>query len=171
MLSSTLVPVKTLPVLARRELSVARPSMSHLSDESTRLFLCLPPAYVFQSCYYYFLSLNITSTCRRVNLLSATSSPLPNALLMSSSTLPRAHRTRTLSRKRTSSSVSPSPTGKGISPPRLYDRSDPTLESRVCRIRYSAWRRRQERTRLLPSHYGCFYLSFCICYIHCRLVY
>merc|ERR1712008_359657 len=90
--SSTLVPARTQPVSEERERSGVRLLMCLLLGGSTR-----------QS----------GSSARELGRpLSGTSSPLPSVSLTRSSTLLRVPPTATRSRRRTSWSVSPSPTDK-----------------------------------------------------------
>lgn len=87
---STLVPEKTPPESVRRVPSDDKPSTFPPCDESTRPSPCSPSV--------------------PENPLSTTSSPSRNVSLMNWSTPPRVPPTLTPSRRRTSSSVSPSPT-------------------------------------------------------------
>merc|ERR1712002_831667 len=86
--------VRTPPVLDVLVLSGDRLSMCLLSGESIRLSGC--------------------SALELVRLLSVTSRALPSASVTSSSMPPRAHPTATLSRRKTNSSVLPSPTDKHL---------------------------------------------------------
>merc|ERR1711915_340800 len=98
--SSTLVHVKTQPVLVVPVPSDVKPSMSHHSDVSTK-----PSG---------------SSVLVLVKLPSEISRPSLNACLMSSSTPPRDHPTLMLSRRRTNSNVSPNLTDKWVTPPLLF---------------------------------------------------